>query len=58
LAKKRQNPRRAPIDRFTWWEGDLRIIHDPREDPIHKADADLDDARQTEPEERNRRKDA
>ncbi len=59
MAKKdRQNPRRAPIDRFIWREGDLQIIHDPREDHARKADANVDDVRQPEPEERNRRKDS
>lgn len=59
MAKKeRQNPRRAPIDRFIWREGDLQIIHAPRQDRTRKADANLDDARQADLEERNHRKDS
>ncbi len=27
--KKRKNPRNAPIERFVWREGDVKIIHDP-----------------------------
>ena len=57
MAKKqRRNPRRAPMERFIWREGDLRIIHDLREPRTRKAAANLGDARQAEPEERNRRK--
>lgn len=57
MAKKeRQNPRTTPMERFIWREGDLRIIHDPREDRTRKPDANLDDARQAGFEERDRRK--
>ncbi len=57
MAKKeRQNPRTTPMERFIWREGELRIIHDPREDHTRKPDTSLDDARRAEFEERDRRK--
>ncbi len=29
MSKKRKDLRNAPIDRFIWKEGDVKIIHDP-----------------------------
>ncbi len=59
MAKEeRPNLRKAPMERFIWREGDLRIMHDPREDRARKEDGSLDDAGQAEIEERDRRRDA
>ncbi len=57
MAKnQRQDPHEAPMERFIWREGDLRIIHDPREDRTRKPDANIRDARKAELEERDPRK--
>lgn len=58
MAKnQRQDPHEALMERFIWREGDIQIIHDPREDRTRKPDANLDDARQADFEERDRRRD-
>lgn len=33
MSEVRKYPRNAPIERFIWRDGDVEIIHDPRNDP-------------------------
>ncbi len=54
---QRQDPHEALMERFIWREGDIQIIHAPWEDRTRKPDTSLDDPRQAELEERDRRRD-
>ena len=53
-----RKPRGAPIERFIWREGDLRVIHDPCEDRTRREEGSLDDPGQASLEQRDRRRDA
>ena len=56
--KRRKNARNAPIERFIWREGDVRIIKDPRKKHKEQETVRPDDAQRVDSEGHGHRKDA